>query len=100
MRKTRGKRHTGAKARKNRKLVILSGIVAGAATVFVLAVAFYVIFGMNPPKTEVEDVAATASSIVEPEVIPEYLNQTIIEAIVSGGKRLRTLWQEDLRLLR
>ncbi|MBR4668450.1 MAG: hypothetical protein IKO76_06820 [Butyrivibrio sp.] len=86
MRKTRGKRHTGAKARKNRKLVILSGIVAGAATVFVLAVAFYVIFGMNPPKTEVEDVAATASSIVEPEVIPEYLNQTIIEAIVSGGK--------------
>ncbi|WP_029232475.1 DUF5722 domain-containing protein [Butyrivibrio sp. VCB2006] len=41
------KMHTGAKARKNRRLVILSSIVAGLATVFVLGTIFYVIFGMD-----------------------------------------------------
>ena len=39
--------HTGAKARKNRRLVILSSIVAGLATVFVIGTIIYVIFGMD-----------------------------------------------------
>ena len=109
------KMHTGAKARKNRRLVILSSIVAGLATVFVIGTIIYVIFGMDDgsageiaqtgmseeglavldssqdssvmdPFTGMAITAASVEKIDTESQESEYINQDIVDAIVSGGK--------------
>ncbi len=88
--KKRGRIRSGARARRNRRLVILSGIVALAATVFVLAAAIYVIFGMDNGQAPLEDqdaadIAIFESSFEEPEPVSEYLSSSIISNIVDAG---------------
>ena len=109
------KMHTGAKARKNRRLVILSSIVAGLATVFVIGTIIYVIFGMDDgsageiaqtgisetglaaldssqdgsaidPFSGMAITAASVEKIDAESQESEYINQDIVDAIVAGGK--------------
>ena len=86
MRKKRGRMHSGSKARRNRKLVALSGLVAAVAIAFLVGIALYAIFGLQKEEVITEDFAVIESSITEPEVINEYLNESIIDTIVAGGK--------------
>lgn len=89
--KKKRRMHSGAKARKNKRLALLSGIVAGLATVFVIGMVLFVIFGMNG-ENDVENAATFEASFTEPienvEVSyeEEYINQETIKAIVAGGK--------------
>ncbi|MCR5556986.1 MAG: hypothetical protein K6F75_05450 [Butyrivibrio sp.] len=88
--KKRGRIRSGARARRNRRLVILSSIVAGSALIFVVLAAIYVIFGMDPSKDALEpeeatDMAIFESSFQEPELVSEYLNSSIISSIVDAG---------------
>ncbi len=86
MRKKRGRMHSGTKARRNKKLVALSGIVAAVAIVFLVAIAVYAIFGLEKEEVITEDFAVIESSITEPQIVQEYLDQNIIDAIIAGGK--------------
>ena len=90
MKRKKRRIHTGAKARRNRRLVILSGIVAALASAFVLGMVLFVIFGMNKGEDEdAEDVAIFEASFAEPveELYEsEYISPDTIRAIVDGGK--------------
>ncbi len=87
MKKKKGRMYSGDKARKNRKLVILSTIVAVSAIVFVLLVSFYAIFGSDVNETTtITDLAVIETSLPEQEVIQEYLPGDTINTIISGGK--------------
>ncbi|WP_051197353.1 DUF5722 domain-containing protein [Butyrivibrio sp. XBB1001] len=90
MKKKKRRIHSGAKARKNRRLVILSGIVAVLASAFVLGMILFVIFGMDKGNDEdAEDVALFEASFAEPVedlYESEYISPDTIRAIVDGGK--------------
>ncbi|MBQ3795548.1 MAG: hypothetical protein II842_04580 [Butyrivibrio sp.] len=97
--KKKGKMRSGARARRNRKLVILSSIVAAAAVIFVLAITLYVIFGMGGQEAEAEpdsiqDVAIFEASFPEQDVVTEYLNKSIIDQIVGAGKTVTDTLQK------
>lgn len=85
----KGRIRSGARARRNRKLVILSSIVAVAAFIFVVAASLYVIFGMNSETEalgeEVADAAIFETSFEEPEPVSEYLNESIVNSITDAG---------------
>ncbi|MBP5291612.1 MAG: hypothetical protein J6Y90_03220, partial [Lachnospiraceae bacterium] len=89
MKKSKKKIHTGLKARRNKRTVIATGIAAGGAFVFVIAMTLWLIFGQNAGK----DVASEDSSLFEasvdeyqPETVSEYINESIISHIISGGR--------------
>lgn len=90
MKKRKRSIHSGAKARRNRRLVILSCIVAVLASAFVLGMILFVIFGMNKGNDEgAEDVALFEASFAEPVedlYESEYISPDTIRAIVDGGK--------------
>lgn len=87
MKKSGKRMHTGPRARKNRKLVILSSVVAVLCTVFVLGMVGYVIFGMGGGESEEElpEEAIFEASIIQREKVPEYLNESVVDSIVKGG---------------
>ena len=85
----KGRIRSGKRVRRNRKLVILSSIVAASAFIFVVAMTLYVIFGMNPesnaPEGELADEAIFETSFEEPEPVSEYLNESIVSSITDAG---------------
>ena len=87
--KKKGRIRSGKRVRRNRKLVILSSIVAASAFIFVVAMTLYVIFGMNPesnvPEGELADEAIFETSFEEPEPVSEYLNESIVNSITDAG---------------
>ncbi|SFB88440.1 DUF5722 domain-containing protein [Butyrivibrio sp. YAB3001] len=89
MEKKNRKMRTGEAARKNKKLVILSAVVAVLASAFVIGIVVYVIFGMNSESlTETEEDAIFEVSIEESEeaFVKETMPPDVVNAIVSGGK--------------
>lgn len=90
MKKKKRRMHSGAKARKNKRLVLLSGAVAAVATLFVLGMIGYVIFGMNNDIDEdAEDVAIFEASFIESEednTQSQYISPETVKTIVDGGK--------------
>ena len=90
MKKRKRRIHSGAKARRDRRLIILSGIIAVLASAFVLGMILFVIFGMNKGNDEgAEDVALFEASFAEPVedlYESEYISPDTIRAIVDGGK--------------
>ena len=85
----KGRIRSGARRRRNRKLVILSTVVATAAFIFVAAATLYVIFGMDSGKDALEeatvDEAIFETSFEDPEPVPEYLNESIVSSITDAG---------------
>ena len=62
MKKKNRRMHTGNKARHNRKLVILSGVVAASAIILVALAIVYALVGTNSEETEIQDVAVFEAS--------------------------------------
>ncbi len=88
MSRKKRKMHSGVKAKKNKRLVVLSVLVAALSSAFVLGIALYVIFGTTPKEPAAEDASVYEASFVELEKEDyeiEYLNSEIIDAIVTGG---------------
>ncbi len=81
------KMHNGHRARRNKRLVILSSIVAALSTIFVLGMLGYLILGMDSKsEEEIPDEAIFEASIVQREKVSEYMNDAVVDAIVKGGK--------------
>ena len=79
---------TGVKARRNKRIIVLAGITASVALVFAIVMIGYVMFGMNTaPVEEVVDESIFEASVVEEKpLVSEYINDSIVNSIVAGGK--------------
>lgn len=85
------KRHTGKKARQNRRLVIISCVLAGIIIALVGGLAVWLITGnKKAEEVAVEDETALfeASLEVEEEKNNEYISTPTIDAIVKAGKEV------------
>lgn len=84
------KMHTGKKARRNRRLVIMTGILAAFVLLFVAAVIGWMIFGIG--RQEEEIAAQPEEQIFEASIEDtvkkqeEFINQSTIDNIVRGGQ--------------
>ena len=81
--------YSGARARKNKRTMIITGIAAGAASLFVLGMILWVVFGQNSEVDVAQEDASIFEASVEPyvpETVSEYINENIISHIVNGGK--------------
>ena len=82
------KRRTGKKARRNRIIVILSGVLAVFAVVLVGAMMVWLLIGDNksPEQEQAEqEEIFEASLVMEEEKNEEFINESTIDAIVKGG---------------
>lgn len=87
--KTKKKRkfYTGKKARQNRKAMILTGITAAAALVFVIVMAIWlVVSGTKDNASQEAAIFESSEDFVANEELSEYINDTIVNAIVDAGK--------------
>ena len=89
MKKRRRKVHTGRKARQNKRIVILTGIVAAIASLFVVAMIIWLFIGSNTGEAELAEESVDEAS-VESENISEvvYVDESIIQKITSDGQRV------------
>ena len=89
MKKRRRKVHTGRKARQNKRIVILTGIVAAIASLFVVAMIIWLFIGSNNGDAELAEESVDEAS-VESENISEvvYVDESIIQKITSDGQRV------------
>ncbi len=83
------KRRTGKKARRNRIIVILSGVLAVFAIVLVGAMMGWLLIGdrsKTPEEEAIEqEILFEASLEEEEEKNEEYINESTIDSIVKGG---------------
>ncbi len=88
MNKKKRKMRTGKKARQNRKLIILTGIVAALAILFVVVMTVWLFVSTNRGKEESEEALEAAS--VQTDTISDivYVDESIIENIVGNGKKV------------
>lgn len=86
MKKKNRRMHTGNKARHNRKLVILSGVVAASAIILVALAIVYALVGTNSEETEIQDVAVFEASFpIDDMTISEYISGEVVDTITSAG---------------
>ncbi|MCR5669708.1 MAG: hypothetical protein K6G10_01765 [Butyrivibrio sp.] len=89
MKETKRKMHRGAKARRNKRAVIFSGIAAGIALLVVAIVVGFLIVSGRPQKDLAKEEAIFEASLEEEEEKnAEYINVSTINAIVNGGKKV------------
>ncbi len=89
MKKTRRKMRTGKRSRRNKRIVILTGIAAVSAAILLVAIGIW-LFAFSNIKTEEEQEAAIfeASLEEEEEKYAEYISADTIESIVGGGRQV------------
>jgi len=90
MKKNYRRMHTGRKARRNRRIVMLSGVAAVSATLLVLAlIAWMIVTGRSNDEVvtaDIDEAIFEASLEAEEEKNSEYINVNTINSIVDGGK--------------
>ncbi len=90
MEKGKRKMHSGKKARRNKRLVVLSGVIAAVALICALGMTGYVMLGMKitpSNQQETTDESIFEASVVEEKTtVPEYINESVVKSIVNGGK--------------
>ena len=79
--------HSGVRARRNKRFLLMTGVVASMALLFAIAMIAYVIFGMKTTEAEIasDESIFEASVIEERQTVNEYINDAIVRSIVDGG---------------
>lgn len=87
MKKRKRRVHTGKRARRNRRLVILTGSAALAALIFVIVMVVTLIVNMRKDSDEMAVEPILEASLEEQGTRQvEYVNPSIIKEIVGAGK--------------
>ncbi len=88
MNKKKRRMRTGKKARQNRKFIILTGIVAASAILFVTAMVIWLFVSTNHVDEMSEESLAEAS--VETDSISDfvYVDESIVDNIVKNGQQV------------
>ena len=87
MKRKKRRLRTGKRARRNRRLVILTGLAAVAALVFVVVMIATLIINMRKPGEELASEPVLEASLEEQETRQvEYVHPSILKDIVEAGK--------------
>ena len=85
--KKKRKMHTGKKARQNKRTIVLTGIAAASALVFVIVMGIWMVISGKGDGSS-QEAAIFESSTSEPgkTQISEYINDNVVGNIVNAGK--------------
>lgn len=88
MTKKKRKMHTGKKARQNKRTVVLTGIAAASALVFVIVLGVWMIItGRNDGSSQQAAIfESSAETTATNTQISEYINDNVVGNIVKAGK--------------
>ena len=90
MKNHRRKLKAGKKARQNRKLIILTGIVAASALIFVGIMVAWLFVSTGRTEEQIEEAIFDSSYEEQEESISEYvdMDESIVKSIVEAGKNV------------
>ena len=90
MKRNRRKLKAGKKARQNRKLIILTGIVAASALIFVGIMVAWLFVSTGRTEEQIEEAIFDSSYEEQEESISEYvdMDESIVKSIVEAGKNV------------